>query len=836
MKNAEAESQQQQNAGHVSASVSSPSASTSTLAAAPKTASAEGLQLLVQARLSVSSPNDPFEHEAESMADEFVKSMHGRTVSAPTSSVGSVARSVPDSGLVEGGGGLATTDDTASAIMSARAGGQGLSGDVRARFEGFFGADLGGVKIHNDGTSDNLCRSINAEAFTTGTDVFFSSRSFKPGSSSGDHLLAHELTHVVQQGNAPALSRRALPDIQRAWYNPFSWGKDDEPEKDDEPQGPGPTEDTANQKAGNVAAGLDVTKAVPAIVAGAKADSAVSNPSLQNQVTKDSATTGGALGLVAATTALFTTIVRLVSDWDKETTNSARDQLIAAVKSAVTICQNSTSIAATAGASVAAGAIPGIGLAYNVIDLGLQSVKIHETKNARSSADERIAEIKKTDAATRTFADKKLLVSLENLSASAESEYIRSIFRLTSTLISISGQITVLATAATGAGAVVGGALIAVGAVGQGVVALQGKIAQWSAAGGIAASREDLERAKIELQMHLDASQGVPTEEHADKTKELSDRVDDLTVNNLGVDAYAAAADLIQYSAGLVKTDGEFDPEAISLVGQFSISEAWLKSFVKGGSTPEMLDKGAKLICEFIGKSPEAKGLVADLKTAASYVASGIQWVASSGYWVLKFASKIVLSVAITPVALLVGLFGELIGKPQLGYQFIDAYADIAQKIGDGIENGAAGLYNAAAKKISGDQPNYFANSLDVQTRTSYDVLPIIESYFKAKADRGTDVKPESVTDKLKGPYKGFIAASKVAPPNGDKPFASSTEQMMIVDKTVTVLIKEFAPERVNKDSIKVVMGKVDFKYVGSEKAKTKGWFADWRGREAVKD
>jgi hypothetical protein len=145
-----------------------------------------------------------------------------------------VARSVPDNGLVEGSGGLATTDDTASAIMSARAGGQALSGDVRSRFEGFFGADLGGVKIHNDGTSDNLCRSINAEAFTTGNDVFFSSRSFKPGSSSGDHLLAHELTHVVQQGSAPALSRRAMPDVQRAWYNPFSWGKKDTPEEDEE--------------------------------------------------------------------------------------------------------------------------------------------------------------------------------------------------------------------------------------------------------------------------------------------------------------------------------------------------------------------------------------------------------------------------------------------------------------------------------------------------------------------------------------------------------------------------------------------------------------------------
>jgi hypothetical protein len=634
----------------------------------------------------------------------------------------------------------------------------------------------------------------------------------------------------VQQGNAPAISRRVVPDIQRSWWNPFS-SKDD-----DKPKESGPSADTTNQKAGSVAAGLDVAKGVPKIVAGAKSDSDVTNPALQNQATKDSMITDGALGLVAATTALFTTIVRLVSEWDNETTSSARDQLIAAVKSAVTICQNSTAIAATAGAAIAAGAIPGLGLAINLIDLGSQSVKIHETKNARSGADERIAEIKKSDASTRSFEDKKLLVSLENLSASAQSEYIRSIFRLTSTLISISGQITVLATGATGVGAVAGGALIAIGAVGQGVVALQSKIAQWTSAGEINASREDLERAKLELEMHQASSGGVPTEEHAEKTKELSDRVDDLTIGNLGVDAYASAVELIKHSAGLVGADGEFHPEAISLVGQFSISEAWMKSFVKGGSSPEMLDKGAKLICEFIGKSPEAKGLVADLKAAASYVASGIQWVASAGYWVLKFASKIVLSVAITPVALLVGLFGELIGKPQLGYQFIDAYAEVAQSIGDGIEDGAAGLYNAAKKKVSSDQPDYFANSLDVQSRTSFEVLPIIESYFKAKADRGTDVKPDSVTDKLKAPYKVLIAASKITPPDGSKPFAGSTEQMMIVDKTVMVLIKEFAPERVNKDSIKVVLGKVDFKYVGSEKAKTKGWFASLRGREAVED
>ena len=257
MKTAESEKQKQQGAGFESADIASQSASANTVVAPPTTSSEEGLQLLVQARLSVSSPNDPFEHEAESMADEFVKSIHGRTVSAPSSSAGSIARSVPDSGLVEGGGGLATTDDTASAIMSARAGGQALSGDVRARFEGFFGADLGGVKIHNDGTSDKLCRSINAEAFTTGNDVFFSSRNFKPGSSSGDHLLAHELTHVVQQGNAPALSRRAVPDIQREWYNPLSWGKSDEPKEEVAP----------DHKAKSGGLKSTITKGTPAVEA-----------------------------------------------------------------------------------------------------------------------------------------------------------------------------------------------------------------------------------------------------------------------------------------------------------------------------------------------------------------------------------------------------------------------------------------------------------------------------------------------------------------------------------------------------------------------------------------
>ena len=821
MKTAESENQKQQGESHESVQGASQSASANTVVAPPTTASVEGLNLLVQARLSVSSPNDPFEHEAESMADEFVKSIHGRTVSAPTSSVGSVARSVPDNGLVEGGGGLATTDDTASAIMSARAGGQALSGDVRSRFEGFFGADLGGVKIHNDGTSDNLCRSINAEAFTTGNDVFFSSRSFKPGSSSGDHLLAHELTHVVQQGNAPTLSRRAMPDIQREWWNPF--------------------EDKSRQKVADGAGALAAGKLGTAINGGVNGQTTDTQgnyiaPDLQPETVKASATTGGALSIVADTAALMNTIIRLYTEWNTETTSSVRDQLVGAVKSALSVCQGSTTIAASASATlVAFGALPALGIAYATIDLAQQAIKIHETRHAKSGADAKIAELK-SKGGTRTSDENKLLASLTNLAESAEAEYIRATFRLIGDVTSIAGQITLLATSASGVGAIAGGVLVGIGAGIQGLVLLESKVSQWLASGSVLESRYAVSKAEAELKAHEDSLGENPSEGDKARTKELKDRVDDLAVKNLGLDAYAAAAQLIKYSAGLVQADGQLDPEGIALVGKFNISATWMKDYVEGGSKSEVLDKGARLICEFIGKAPNAQGLVADLKAAASYVASGLKWAVSGGYWVLTVASKIVVSLAVTPFALLVGLFGNLIGSPELGYRFIDAYASVAESIGSGIENGASALYNAAKKKIVGDEPKYFSDSLDVQIRTSEVVIPIITNYFNEKAERGTDVKPGTVTSLLKPVYKTLTETSKASHPDGSQPFTSPTEQMVIVDNTIKALVKDLAPERVKKDSVVVEKGQVDFKYVGSEKAKTKGWFASWRGREAVED
>lgn len=97
------------------------------------------------------------------------------------------------------GGGTDADPELESSIQSAQGGGQPLGSDIRRSMEGVFGADFSSVRVHTDAQADTLNRSIHAQAFTTGQDVFFRSGAYNPGSSSGKELLAHELTHVVQQ-------------------------------------------------------------------------------------------------------------------------------------------------------------------------------------------------------------------------------------------------------------------------------------------------------------------------------------------------------------------------------------------------------------------------------------------------------------------------------------------------------------------------------------------------------------------------------------------------------------------------------------------------------------
>jgi hypothetical protein len=120
------------------------------------------------------------------------------------SSVGNRAMA---STLAREGGGLLpggrVHPDVESVIATRRGAGSSLNEGSRSRFSQDLGDNLGDVRVHTDATANDLARSVDARAFVTGSDVFFAQGEYKPGTTSGDRLLAHELTHVVQQRGAP---------------------------------------------------------------------------------------------------------------------------------------------------------------------------------------------------------------------------------------------------------------------------------------------------------------------------------------------------------------------------------------------------------------------------------------------------------------------------------------------------------------------------------------------------------------------------------------------------------------------------------------------------------
>ncbi|NIM97695.1 MAG: DUF4157 domain-containing protein, partial [candidate division Zixibacteria bacterium] len=90
-------------------------------------------------------------------------------------------------------------------IKAARGGGHPLSDVVQKPMGRAFGADFSGVRVHTDSEADALNKQLSAKAFTTGQDVFFRENEYSPGSDSGRELIAHELTHVVQQTSGTKL-------------------------------------------------------------------------------------------------------------------------------------------------------------------------------------------------------------------------------------------------------------------------------------------------------------------------------------------------------------------------------------------------------------------------------------------------------------------------------------------------------------------------------------------------------------------------------------------------------------------------------------------------------
>ena len=115
----------------------------------------------------------------------------------------------PGSGILPGG---RVHPDVESAIATARGHGRALDEPVRDRVGEALDDPLTDVRVHADDRADALARSVSARAFATGVDIFFAHGEYRPRTASGDALLAHELTHVVQQRGSPVTGPLTVTD------------------------------------------------------------------------------------------------------------------------------------------------------------------------------------------------------------------------------------------------------------------------------------------------------------------------------------------------------------------------------------------------------------------------------------------------------------------------------------------------------------------------------------------------------------------------------------------------------------------------------------------------
>jgi hypothetical protein len=167
----------------------------------------------IQAKLAISQPGDPDEEEADHVADQVMRMAEPATISSAPSTIQRKCATCEAGGATcpkceeeekirrkeKPGNAPQTTPAIHSQIDALRGKGHGLPPSVRSFFEPRFGRDFSDVRVHTDSSAVESALAIQARAFTSGHDVVFGAGEYSPESPQGRQLLAHELTHVLQQ-------------------------------------------------------------------------------------------------------------------------------------------------------------------------------------------------------------------------------------------------------------------------------------------------------------------------------------------------------------------------------------------------------------------------------------------------------------------------------------------------------------------------------------------------------------------------------------------------------------------------------------------------------------
>lgn len=166
-------------------------------------------EIIIQRKLTVGIPDDSYEREADVVADNVVRMPQQSFVQRKCAGCQEEQEKIqrkPLSSMItsfiqrDGGINTTVTNDVADSITTSPGSGSRLDGGTESFMSHHFGHDFSDVKIHTDAEAIKLNRHLDAKAFTVGNDMYFNEGQYRPSSYTGKQLLAHELTHVVQQG------------------------------------------------------------------------------------------------------------------------------------------------------------------------------------------------------------------------------------------------------------------------------------------------------------------------------------------------------------------------------------------------------------------------------------------------------------------------------------------------------------------------------------------------------------------------------------------------------------------------------------------------------------
>jgi len=167
---------------------------------------------LIQCKLSIGSPEDPLEDEADAIADKVMRMPEQSFVQRKCAHCEEEekAQRKPLAPFIQKKSATSNhiaSDTISSQIHATKGKGSSIPETTKSFMESRFGTDFSTVNIHTGSYASKLSAQLNAQAFTVGSDIYFSEGKYSPESDAGKHLLAHELTHTLQQEKGNSIQR-----------------------------------------------------------------------------------------------------------------------------------------------------------------------------------------------------------------------------------------------------------------------------------------------------------------------------------------------------------------------------------------------------------------------------------------------------------------------------------------------------------------------------------------------------------------------------------------------------------------------------------------------------